>query len=196
MKIGFFGGSFNPPTTVHIDIAKELIKNKIVDKLIFVPVGDTYKKPNLAPAKERSKMLELAISNIEGLQLDDFEVKSNKQYLARDVFKIITEKYHEDVYFIMGSDNFMKMENWQGYDEIINKYKYIVITRKNFKVQSTNDNIIIFNPKKQYNFDSTIVRKLIVENKDISNLLDKKVYNYIKQNNLYINRMKNFKIDL
>ena len=52
-KIGFFGGCFNPPTNTHIDLANKLIKNGIIEKVIFVPVGNYYQKQNLASAEDR-----------------------------------------------------------------------------------------------------------------------------------------------
>ena len=44
MKIGFFGGCFNPPSNIHINLAKNVINEYKLDKLIFVPVGDYYDK--------------------------------------------------------------------------------------------------------------------------------------------------------
>lgn len=50
-KIGFFGGCFNPPSNVHIDLAKKVIKENNLDEVIFVPVGDFYEKKGLATRK-------------------------------------------------------------------------------------------------------------------------------------------------
>ena len=44
MKIGIFGGSFNPPHNMHKNIALDLIKNKYLDKVIYVPTGNKYNK--------------------------------------------------------------------------------------------------------------------------------------------------------
>ena len=61
-KIGFFGGCFNPPTNMHIKIANNLIKERKLDKVVFVPMNDLYKKEGLVEAKHRYDMLKLAIS--------------------------------------------------------------------------------------------------------------------------------------
>ena len=63
-KIGFFGGCFNPPTKVHINLANALIKSGLVDKVIFVPVGDYYNKQNLVSANHRYNMLKLLCNNL------------------------------------------------------------------------------------------------------------------------------------
>ena len=46
-RMGFFGGSFNPPTYAHINIAKASIEKLGLDKFFFVPVGNLYNKPDL-----------------------------------------------------------------------------------------------------------------------------------------------------
>ena len=63
MRIGFFGGSFNPPTNAHINLAKEVIKVCNLDKVIFVPMGNYYPKEGLAKAEDRLKMLEIACTS-------------------------------------------------------------------------------------------------------------------------------------
>ena len=53
MKVGIFGGSFNPPHKMHKRIGLELIKKGYVDKIIYVPVQDNYNKKDLLPFKDR-----------------------------------------------------------------------------------------------------------------------------------------------
>ena len=186
MKIGFFGGCFNPPTNVHRDIANELIKNNIVDKVIFVPIGDFYKKQNLANINNRCEMLKISIENHEKLEIDDFEKDIKEAIFAADAFKVICEKYKDDeIYFIMGSDNFLKISTWKDYENIINLYNYIVVKRDKNEIIKTKNNVILYIPYKEYNYDSTTVRKLIREKKNIDNLVNKNVAKFIKNNNLY-----------
>ena len=62
MKIGIFGGSFNPPHIMHKKIAEQLIKEKYLDKVIFVPTGMKYEyKNNLISNEDRYHMLKLLI---------------------------------------------------------------------------------------------------------------------------------------
>ena len=50
-KIAFFGGSFNPPSKVHYQIAKNILDNLQIDKICFVPVGNYYKNQDLIDVK-------------------------------------------------------------------------------------------------------------------------------------------------
>ena len=56
MKIGIFGGSFNPPHNMHKNIALDLLKNKYLDKVIYVPTGNKYNKKGLANQNDRYNM--------------------------------------------------------------------------------------------------------------------------------------------
>ena len=144
-KIGFFGGAFNPPSNVHINIAKDLINNNVLDKVIFVPVGDYYAKDDLVAAKHRFNTLKLFCTEDEKLIVEDILVNSNKKLYASDAFEIISQRYRNietEIYFIMGSDNFNKISTWKNYEEFIKKYRFIVIERTESKSHSNLENII------------------------------------------------------
>ncbi len=173
-KIGFFGGCFNPPTNIHIKIANNLIEEGKLDKVIFVPMNDFYKKDGLIEAKHRYNMLKLAIEGYNNLEVDDIELKQNRQLFAADAFEVIKRSYYlktneqTDIFFIMGSDNFNKMPNWKDYNKIKVKYKYIVINRDEKEISSTQ------------------IRNMIKNNDNkVMEYLPKEVYNYIIENELY-----------
>lgn len=185
-KIGFFGGSFNPPTNIHINMATDLVKNKILDKVIFVPVGDYYEKKNLIDSKYRVDMLKIATEGIDNLEVDDIEMTISKKLYATDIFDLLSKKYcAEDIYFIMGSDNYENMPKWKNYDEIKDKYKYIIVKRSDNTEIEQKENIIIFDPKEKSTIDSTTVRNMIQNGESAGKYLNKKVYEYIEKNHLY-----------
>ena len=168
-KIGFFGGCFNPPTNIHIELANNLIKTKKVDKIVFVPVNDTYVKNGLISAKHRFNMIKLAIKGYNNLEVDDIEIKENKKLFAVNAFELIKQKYSKncEIFFIMGSDNFEKMHNWKDYNKI-KEQKYIVIKRNKNEISSTK------------------IRKMIANNNDeVKKYLSEEVYKYIEKNKLY-----------
>lgn len=187
MKIGFFGGSFNPPSYVHIKLAKALINEYNLDKVIFVPVGDYYEKASLISSNHRYNMLMLAIEDEEKLGIDSTAIESKNKLYAVDTFKLLKEKYKkDDIFFIMGSDNFRKMPNWKDYNELINEYNIIVIERERKEIRKTNrKNIFCYIPKEWQEVDSTKIRKMIKNNENAEAFLNPKVFNYIKKNKLY-----------
>jgi len=174
-KIGFFGGCFNPPTNMHIKIVNNLIETKKVDKVIFVPMNDFYKKEGLIKAEHRYNMLKLATKEYKNLEVDDVEIKENRQLFAIDAFEVIKKSYYLksneeiEIFFIMGSDNFNKMPNWKDYNKIKDNYKYIIIDRNEKEISSTE------------------IRNMIKNNdEEVVKYLPEKVYNYIVENELYL----------
>ena len=185
MKIGIFGGSFNPPHNIHKKIAIELIQKKYVDKVIYVPTGDNYNKPYLVPAKDRYNMVNIMISNDEALDIDDFELYDRKYtYETLDYFK---NKYKDDdIYFICGSDNLNEITTWKNYKYILDKYKIIVINRNNDNIEEKYKNVIHVKLDTS-NLSSTEIRS-ILETKNYNLLkskIDKSVLKYIVDKNLY-----------
>ena len=192
MKIGIFGGSFNPPHKMHKEIAIELIKKHYVDKVIFVPTGSKYKyKNNLLSDKVRLNMLELMCKDTNNLEVSDFELKDDVvyTYLTLNYFK---NKYKDDeIYFICGTDNLSYIDKWKRGEYILSNNKILVIKRNTDdinalldKYKDYKDNIIVTDIKEN-EISSTKIREMIYNNKRVENYLDKSVYLYIRDNNLY-----------
>lgn len=192
MKIGIFGGSFNPPHKIHKTIAIELIKKHYVDKVIFVPTGSKYKyKNNLLSDKARLEMLELMCRDNNNLEVSDYELKEHVVYTYEtlDYFK---NKYKDDeIYFICGSDNLSYIDKWKRGEDILSNNKLLVIKRNTFdintlleKYKDYKDNIIVTDIKEN-EISSTKIREMIYNNKRTEDYLDDSVYSYIRENNLY-----------
>ena len=190
MKIGFFGGSFNPPSYTHINLAKKLISEYNLDKIYFVPVGNYYEKSSLIEAKHRYNMLKLAIE--DKMDVEKIAIESKVKLYAIDTFELLKEKYNkDDIFFIMGSDNFRKMPTWKNYEKLKTNYNIIVIERERKKIRNENQkNIIEFIPEKLAEIDSTQIREMFKNNeKDVKKYLNPKVYEYIQKNNLYMGQI-------
>lgn len=193
MKIGIFGGSFNPPHNMHKNISLNLIKKGYVDKIIYVPTGDFYEKSSLISFKHRLKMLKLMLKQIDNLLVSDIGNDRGYAYTYQvlDYFKQV---YNEDeIYFICGSDNLDEFNTWKNFEYILSYYKLLVIKRNN-------DNMdVITNKFKQFiksiiladidfsDISSTEIRKIINDNKftSLQNKLDDNVIKYIIDNKLY-----------
>ena len=133
-------------------------------------------------------MLKIATDGYTNLGVEDIDVNSQDKLYAVDTFKLIENKYPDkDIYFIMGADNFQKMPLWKNYNEIIKKYKFVVIERLKYsEVNNTNNNIIYYKTNPTVDISSTQIRNMIACNKDINQLLNKNVIEYIKNKKLYL----------
>ena len=113
-KIGFFGGSFNPPTLAHFEIVKSALKEFNLDKVIVVPMGDKYEKQDLISFEDRYNMLLKMFENEEKVEISRMQANQKEVSYAIDCFSKIDKDYSSDErYFIMGLDNFSKIETWK-----------------------------------------------------------------------------------
>lgn len=194
MKIGVFGGSFNPPHKMHKKIAKNLIKAGYIDKVIFVPTGTKYEyKSNLISNEQRINMLSLMIEKEKNMEISSYEAKQ-KLVHTYETLNYFTKKYKNDeIYFICGSDNLSYIDKWYKGAEILKNYKILVIKRKPDKIKQLLEkynkyktNIIVTKIAKK-KISSTKIRTYLKQNNTLKIRLhiDKKVLNYIKKNKLY-----------
>lgn len=192
MKIGIFGGCFNPPHQKHKNIALDLIDQKYLDKVIFVPTGNLYNKKGLALDEERYEMLKLLINNHENLEVSRYEFgKLTYTYQTLTHFK---ERYPQDeIYFICGSDNLAEFHTWKEYQYILKNFKLLVIKRnqadinKLLKNYHQYQNNIVIAEIKEDNLSSTIIRNAFLTNEEekIKDYIDKNIYTYIQEKMLY-----------
>lgn len=182
-RLGFFGGCFNPPTIAHYELALKAIDIANLDKLYFVPMGDYYKKEELISSEYRFEMLKEMVKNSSKLEVSRIQMDQKKPLKAIDTFRLIQEEFkHSENFFIMGSDNFEKINSWESSDELLKSYNYIVLSRGGF----TNDNVIIV---QSIDFleeiSSSLVRRRIATESNINGLVTKEVEKYILEKKLY-----------
>ncbi len=191
MRIGVFGGSFNPPHKMHEDIAHSLKESNLLDKIIFVPTGSKYKyKNNLLPDQNRYDMLKLITDEYEYLDLSDYELKSEVVYTC-ETLAYFKNKYPKDeIYFICGLDNLSYIDSWKNPEYILNNFKILVIKRDTDDLESIlkkldkYKNNIIVTDVKENPLSSTKIRENFT-NQDMSVYLNENVLKYIKDNDLY-----------
>jgi len=99
VKIGFFGGCFNPPTKAHINLAQKALKECDLNKVIFVPVGDFYDKEQLVSGKHRYNMLSISCKDLENIEVTDLELNIKQKLYASDA---------KDRIFIIKNDTYNK----------------------------------------------------------------------------------------
>lgn len=194
MKIGIFGGSFNPPHKMHLNIVEELLNEKVLDKVIIVPTGLHYSyKNNLASNEHRYNMLKIMTKHNNKIEVSDFEFKDEEIH-SYDTLEYYKNIYKNDtIYFVCGLDNISYVDKWYKGEYLLNNYKFLVITRDTnnlaeilLKYEKYKDNIIITNIKSNTISSSYIRDELKEKNYNLNDYLDQKVIDYIKENNLYI----------
>ncbi|WP_027334899.1 nicotinate-nucleotide adenylyltransferase [Mycoplasmopsis felifaucium] len=151
MKIGLFGGSFNPVHNGHIKIAEYAYKTLELDKIFFIPTASSpFKKDKVvASAEHRVNMLNLALEKFNGnAEVSMFEIKRGGVSYTYETIRYFKQKYpNDELFFIMGSDLVSKFNKWEYADEISQSAKFVVYKRsKNFnKMNAKKYNMLLIN---------------------------------------------------
>lgn len=192
-----FGGSFNPPLNSHLIMAQGVLNQyEEVEKVVFVPVNQKYPKDGLIENEHRYNMLKLIVDKNSDFIVSDLDFHENHSLYTIDVLEKMQKKFKgKQIWFLTGSDNLRTLHTWQRAEEIVSKYKIIVMKRKQDDIRSIiqnnnllthyKENIEELNPDVDFNISSTYVRAQIKKGKKIRYLLPDDVYKYIEENKLY-----------
>jgi nicotinate-nucleotide adenylyltransferase len=197
--IAIYGGSFNPPTVAHENIARDILKLDEIKKIIYLPVGDNYKKKSLISSKYRYDMLSFILENLknDGLKVDinRLEIEADKRLYTLESLKILKDEYKEELAFVMGTDNIKEFSSWYNPEELLNKFYFVVIERENDDVQKLiredkllskyENRFIILSETSYKTVSSTYIRNNLYVDTKIEKHIDRNVLEYIKANKLY-----------
>lgn len=125
MKLGIYGGTFNPPHLGHLVAARFAMEHLGLDKLIFMPAGDPPHKDlpqNSPPAKTRLELVTLAADALllrDRVEVSDLEVRREGKSYTVDTLRTLRESYPGDeLWLLMGTDMFLSFQNWRSPEEI------------------------------------------------------------------------------
>ncbi len=106
LKIGVFGGSFNPPHWGHLLVIQQILDARIVDEIWLMPCYlHSEKRSALAPARDRLAMLKLLVHGIKRVKISDFELHENKVSYTQETLLALKKKFPQhELYWINGRD--------------------------------------------------------------------------------------------
>lgn len=136
MRIGIFGGSFNPVHRQHLAIAEAALHQQNLDEIMFVPVFSPVHKSSAAliAYETRQKLLEEALAGHRGLNLSHVEKElGGHSYTVRTV-RYLQNRFPDDSFFlIIGGDSLRDLATWRSIDELVKLIEFIVVERPGFK---------------------------------------------------------------
>lgn len=195
--LAIFGGSFNPPLNSHFSLAEQMLTEyKNIEKVIFVPVGLKYNKKGLLSNEHRYNMLKLVCDKNDKFEVSDVEMIQEEQLDTLKTLELMQKEYPEyTLYFTMGTDNLKELSTWGLAEELVNKFKFLVIERDEDVIEDIIENdeflkchresFLKVKENIRSNISSTFVREKIKRGKSIRYFTPDDVYFYIKENNLY-----------
>jgi nicotinate-nucleotide adenylyltransferase len=135
VKIGLFGGTFDPIHVGHLAVAKFALQRFQMDRVFFIPAGCPPHKNRHAPFAERLAMVALACAGNPRFIPSAVEAPApgKPSYSILTVRKFRKEHGPDaELYFIIGADAFLTIQKWQQWRALLNLAHFVVISRPGF----------------------------------------------------------------
>lgn len=131
MKIGIFGGTFNPIHYGHLRAAEEVRETLALDKILFIPSGNpALKTEEIIDAIHRYKMARLAVVKNRLSEVLDIEcIRTGKSYTVNTVEMLLKRYSRADLYFILGIDSFLDIPSWWRPEKLVSLVNFVLLSR-------------------------------------------------------------------
>jgi nicotinate-nucleotide adenylyltransferase len=187
MKLGLYGGTFDPVHRAHIAVANAACTRFGLDRVLLIPNRQPPHKESVTGAsyEHRLRMVEIACEGHPGLAASDIENREGKSYTIQTLERLRIE-YGAQVrlYFIIGADAFAEVMLWRRVDEVFHLTEFIVVSRPGFTFETPPGARINRLETLSFTASSTEIRRQLASGQATPDL-EPKVSEYIKANGLY-----------
>ena len=195
-RIGLFGGTFNPIHIAHLTIAEEACLRAGLDRVIFIPSGESYFKDprQIASRVDRLMMTRLACGAV--YEVSDMETRREGPSYTAVTCRAFREMYPDDeLFLILGADSILEIDRWRDPAAIFEAVSVLAFTRGGqdnaallaeverlrSKYGARIEVIDVF----MLDVSSSDIRRFIADGHAFRHLVTEDVYRYIRQKGLY-----------
>lgn len=184
MKIGLFGGSFNPIHNAHVKLASTICREAGLDEVWFMvtPQNPLKRQEGLMDEKDRLEMVRLALEKEPDLKASDYEFHLERPSYTWNTLQHLSKDYPEnEFYIIIGGDNWDIFHHWAHHEEILRDYHIIVYPRKDSMVDTaTLPRSVSILSMPEMDISSTMIRQMLRNGEDISPYVCPEVAQYLR----------------
>ena len=197
MRIGIFGGTFDPIHQGHLIIAEQVAEALGLARVIFVPGGvPPHKEASSveAPAEDRFEMVERAVRGNEKFVVDRVEVDARRKMYSVETVPLVKERYEgEEWFFVSGADEVSNLLTWKEPDVLLEEIKMVAATRPGYDISNLehlaaelkNFDRIVPVECTRVDISSTGIRRMLKEGKSVRYLVPEGVHELIRDRGLY-----------
>lgn len=184
MKIGLFGGVFNPPHLGYVMIAQQILDYTDIEEIWFLPnYGQTPQKPGVAPVANRLAMANLLV--LPKTKVSTIEIDNKLSGHTIELLPFLPKTH--DFTFIMGSDWLPGFTKWARWEELVEALPFLVFPRNDYPAAPLYHNMtLLAHPNLvTSNISSSKVRARIAAGLPIDQFVPASVAEYIYHHELY-----------
>ncbi len=196
MRLGIFGGTFNPPHLGHLRLITEMTDKMKLDRVLIIPASVPPHKqaPNLASGEDRLEMCRLNFDSDSRFIVCDTELRRvGKSYTYDTLCEIKAQYPDADLFLVTGSDMLASFDKWYRYHDILmmstlcaasREDRFVPVIEEKFTPEECRKIKFIDIPV--FPLSSTEIREKISNGEDTDGLLNEKVRDYIDEKRLYL----------
>ena len=197
MKVGIFGGTFDPVHQGHMVIAEQVMVELALSRVLFVPGGiPPHKEASSvrASAEDRFDMVEAAVAKNKRFAVDRVEVDTGRPMHSVETVQILKQRAPADEwYFISGADEVSNLLAWKDPDRLLEEVVMVAATRPGFDLSKLghleaglrNFDRIFPVECTRVDISATSIRRRMLQGKSVRYLVPEEVYRIIRDRRLY-----------
>lgn len=191
MRIGIFGGSFDPIHTGHAMIANYASQREDLDEvwLMVSPLNPLKKDSGLSDENTRFDMAEIVARDCAYVSVSRFEQTLPIPSYTYNTLCRLREAFPMHTFsLIIGSDNWVNFDKWRDNERIVEEFSILIYPRPGYYIdeKSLPGSVRVMEDAPQALISSTAIRKMVKERKNVNFLVPPQVYEYIKEHKLYL----------
>lgn len=191
MKIGLFGGTFNPPHVGHLIVAEAVRDELDLEKIYFIP---SFISPHKQSGEDdlsdhRLTMVALAVKDNPHFEALGVEIeRKNISYTVDTLEELHKKEPHNSFFLLIGMDNYVNFHTWKNVDRIFELSSLVVMNRPNV-TPALNPNLhskkVCFASVPNIELSSSELRERIIRGESIKHQVPDPVLDYIQTHGLY-----------
>ena len=197
MRIGIYGGTFDPPHLGHLIMANEAQHQLRLDKLLWVLTGDPPHKQeqHLTAVSHRLKMVQLTLSEEPNNELSRIEIDRPSPHYAVDTIHLLVEQFPQaELIYLMGGDSLRDLTGWRRPAELVAACHEIGVMRRPgdaIEITALEQKLPGLSAKVRFvdapllEISSREIRQRIADGRPFRHYLHTYVYQYIQEYQLY-----------
>jgi nicotinate-nucleotide adenylyltransferase len=132
LRVGIFGGAFNPPHIGHLVCAQEALVQLELERVVFMPVGvPPHREIDLDPgADARFEMVELAVADDERFEASRLELdREGPSFTVDTLEQLASESPKDELFLILGGDQAAALASWHEPEQVLERATVVVFER-------------------------------------------------------------------
>ncbi len=197
LRLGVYGGAFDPPHLAHHALARAAIAKLGLDQLRIFPTGQAWHKPyQPTGAEHRVAMARLAFADLAQVQVDARETqRPGATYTIDTLTELRAENPNAELFLLMGSDQFKAFDTWHRWQDITKIATICIAARaistsakdqKDVEMQVQTACKMVYIEMPPMTTSATDIRERVRQGLGIDHLVNADVARYIAQYHLYI----------